>query len=168
MAGKYYFDGRGCVGWVSYFTEDWSGGVRGVRANLAQGTATDQWGTVDTPKNIECVAGSARDDDLRDGKGDNLLRGCDGDDKPRFGRGDDSAESGAGEDKFIFRGDVFGNDYVRAFENDVDLLKAENAPGFGVLDIVANGADTLVQWNGNEIRLNEVDASDITRNDFIF
>jgi Ca2+-binding RTX toxin-like protein len=153
---------------VRYRTEDWIGGVRGVRVNLAKETAKDQWGTIDTLKNIERVGGSATDDFLRDDNKDNWFDGEDGDDTLSFGRGNDGASGGAGADTFKFRGDVFGDNYIDDFEDGIDMLQILNAPDYASLTITPDGDDTLVQWNGNEVRLNNVTSTDITEDDFIF
>lgn len=168
LLGDDFFNGKGGWDTVRYWTEDWIGGIRGVRVNLANETAKDQWGTVDTLRNIERVGGSNTDDVMRDDKNDNWFDGEDGDDRLYFGRGEDGASGGAGADRFIFKGNNFGFDRIEDFEDGIDRLKIENAPDFAALTISQDGPDTLVQWNGNEVRLNNVTATDITADDFIF
>ena len=75
---------------------------------------------------------------------------------------------GAGADTFKVRGDVFGNNRIEDFEDGVDLLQIMNAPDFGALCVDQDGADTLVTWNGHEIRLQDTLSTDITEADFIF
>ncbi len=136
--------------------------------NLAKGTVRDEFGNRDTLKNIEEVRGTNQNDWFRDDKNDNWFSGEDGDDIFSFGSGNDGAWGGAGADTFKFRGDVFGDNYIEDFEDGVDMLQILNAPDFASLTITPDGADTLVQWNGNEVRLNNVTSTDITEDDFIF
>lgn len=168
MGGNDFFNGKGGFDTVRFDNRDSIGGVQGVKVNIAQGTARDARGNVDTFRNIEGVNGSNYDDVLRDDRNGNWLNGEDGDDRLYFGRGDDGAEGGGGADRFIFRGNNFGADHVVDFEDGIDRLKIEKASDFAALTISQDGPDTLVQWNGNEVRLNNVTATDITADDFIF
>lgn len=168
QGGDDFFNGKG--GWdaLRYDNQDWIGGVAGVMVNMAKGTARDSWGNVDRFKNIEGIDGSNYDDVLRDDRHDNFFNGNGGDDTLVFGRGNDTANGGDGADTFIYRGENFGFDRIWDFEDGIDLLRIKNAPDFAALTIVQDGADTLVQWNGNEVRLDNVTATNITADDFIF
>jgi len=168
LGGNDFINGKGGWDLLRFDARDWIGGVAGVKVNMAKGTARDSWGNTDRFKNIEGIDGSEHADVLRDDKNDNWLNGDGGDDKLYFGRGTDGAEGGAGADTFIFRGDSFGFDRISDFEDGVDLIMIQNAPDFGSLTITPDGIDTLVQWTGNEVRLNNVTSTDITEDDFIF
>ena len=168
LGGNDFFNGRG--GWdiVRFDDRDYLGGVQGVVVNMATGTARDAWGNTDTFTNIEEVRGSNFEDELRDDAGDNILRGEEGDDLLISRRGNDRFEGGLGADTFSFRGDNFGNDEVEDFEDGTDMLEVTGTGNFGALTIVDDGGDTLIQWNGNEIRLWNVSSADITADDFVF
>ncbi|MCB1355134.1 MAG: calcium-binding protein [Maritimibacter sp.] len=168
MLGEDFMNGKGDWDIVRYWSEDWVGGVRGVRVNLAKDKAKDQWGTVDTLKNIEHVGGTDTDDIFRDNAGDNWFDGEDGDDMFYFGRGNDGAQGGDGADTFIFNGDTFGFDRIEDFEDGIDMIRIKNAADFAALTISQDGSDALIEWNGNEVRLDDTTATDITADDFIF
>ena len=98
--------------WIDYWGEignssEW--GKRGVFVDLANNTAIDNWGYVDTFSEIEAVSGSNFDDVILGDEKRNRLDGQKGDDRLEGGLGDDELVGGAGKDT-LNGGD--GSDWV--------------------------------------------------------
>lgn len=103
---------------LSYTEDSFDGGLLlptgvGVTVNLTTGTATDNWGTIDTFDGIEGVQGSALNDTVTGnelnnfidgGKGDDIIAGLDGNDNLEGGLGNDTLLGGNGND-FLQGGD---------------------------------------------------------------
>lgn len=128
----------------------------GVSVNLAQGTGTDGFGSVDTLSNIEglwgsrfadqlfgnaganrllgdfgndTVSGDAGNDEIAGGRGNDSLAGGSGDDTLLGGSGDDTITSGTGNDVLI---GGTGNDVYRA-----------DQAGDVMVEFAGGGIDTL-------------------------
>jgi Ca2+-binding RTX toxin-like protein len=87
--------------WIDYWGEignssEW--GKRGVFVDLANNTAIDNWGYVDTFSEIEGVNGSNFADVILGDEKGNQLSGQKGDDRLEGGLGDDELVGGAGND----------------------------------------------------------------------
>ncbi|SFE33895.1 calcium-binding protein [Roseivivax sediminis] len=90
-----------------------SGGTRGIVADLNTGLVTDTFGDTDTLENIDEITGSDFNDEIAgDGSdnwligegGDDIIFGRGGNDFLEDGSGDDSLSGGAGDDFFDNRG----------------------------------------------------------------
>lgn len=84
------------------------------------------------------------------------------------GSGNDLLKGGTGKDRFIFHEANTGKDRIRDFSNS-DTIEIAGVSGYSdlTIDTVKRGANTLVEWNGNQIYLigvsvDQVDASDFT------
>lgn len=92
---------------ASYFTTEGDGGTqpltgRGVTVNLSTGTATDNWGNVDTLTSIEQITGSSMDDMLTGGLPANGSGPLDGYEGFRSMAGNDTVDGGAGFDRVMY------------------------------------------------------------------
>ncbi|NVJ90387.1 MAG: tandem-95 repeat protein, partial [Methylocystaceae bacterium] len=141
FAGDDYFDG----GAGDYDEIDYRGTseTSGVIVDLANDTATDQYGDIDTILNVERVRGSYYGDTILGNDVANRLRGYDGDDSLVGGLGDDTIDGGAGVDWLQGDGgaDVFNftsstdsdlNNYdtIVDFEDGVDTINLDGAAGY--------------------------------------
>jgi 2',3'-cyclic-nucleotide 2'-phosphodiesterase (5'-nucleotidase family) len=107
------------------------------------------------------------DDILRGGAGEDIARGGNGADTILCGTGDDIAIGGNDNDIFALgkgRGDVV----IRDFKDRVDKLSLLGGGRFNGLSIEDMGNSTMIS-RGNDVMaiLRGVDASDITRADFV-
>ncbi len=154
FGGNDYFHGRGGRDEVSYHNDDNLGGTSGIVANMGAGTVVDGFGSVDQLVSIERLRGTDYDDSYidRNGKSD-YFRAGDGADTMVFRGGDDVArlDNDGDVDTIIFRGDAFGDNEIRGFDDGIDLIQIENAPSFADLTLTVINGDTLVEWNGNSI-----------------
>ena len=89
-----------------------SGGDRGVVADLSAGSATDTFGNTDTLANIERLRGSAFDDELTGDSGANRLRGEEGNDVLVGKAGADELIGGDGQDVFKWNSSSEGAETV--------------------------------------------------------
>lgn len=112
--------GGGFNNTVSYFEEEWEAPAptHGVFVNLADQTATDNWGGQDTLTNIRSVRGSMLNDTLTGDDQDNSLQGEAGNDVLDGSAGRDWLEGGDGDD--TLQGGI-GNDGLNGGEGN-DLL----------------------------------------------
>lgn len=122
-AGNDTVDGRSGFDIVSFTIIE-----GGVRVNLKQGVAWDQFGGRDLLKHIEGVAGTGFDDSLRGDAGDNLF-------EP--GGGVDTIFGGGGKDTVVFSGspvevDLAQGSATKFWEDTEDTLLRgiENVSGF--------------------------------------
>lgn len=162
--GNDKFNGKGGRDGVSYRNDEDQGGYFGIKANLKKGVVIDGFGDRDKLKNIENVDGTDYDDKFVDNNNDNYLRGRDGDDMFCITGGNDYIRTGEGADEIIFKGSNFGSNTIEDFEDGVDKLRIENA-NFSDLNISQDGSDTLIEYNGNFVRLDDFTATDFTQND---
>ena len=80
FAGNDFIDGESGNDVLRYDLDAEYGGILGVEVNLAQQTAIDGFGDVDTVKNIYEVRGTQFNDTMLGGDGEDRLIGGDGDD----------------------------------------------------------------------------------------
>ncbi|MBY6135139.1 hypothetical protein KUV61_04820 [Nocardioides marinus] len=169
LQGNDFFHGRGGFDTIRYDRDDRQGGFEGVMVNLGKGTAIDGFGNRDTFKSIEGVRGSNYDDVLKDSGIDNWLSGRDGDDVICVDNGNDTLEGGSGADVFQFKSKSFGDNTIRDFEDGVDMIEILHAKRFSQLTIEDTGdGAALVSYRGSSITVDNVSASDLTADDFIF
>ncbi|MEY8801452.1 hypothetical protein AB9K35_14140 [Leisingera sp. XS_AS12] len=169
LQGNDFFHGRGGFDTIRYDRDDRQGGFEGVMVNLGKGTAIDGFGNRDTFKSIEGVRGSNYDDVLKDSGIDNWLSGRDGDDVICVNNGNDTLEGGSGADVFQFKSKSFGDNTIRDFEDGVDMIEILHAKRFSQLTIEDTGdGAALVSYRGSSITVDNVSASDLTADDFIF
>lgn len=92
--------------------------------------------------NDSVVAGAGDDIILGDG-GDDVIRAGKGDDIINGGEGNDSLSGGQGADEFIFDGN-FGDDLVKGFDADEDVLSFLNIAPADLLVTEVNGGTLIV------------------------
>ena len=105
------------------------------------------------------------------GAGADVLRGGSGDDRLAGRGGDDLLEGGAGADVFVFDTPAGGDDRIVDFEDGLDQIEIAAAAGaadISDLTIIQDGADTLVTFATESIRLLDTDAALIGASDFHF
>ncbi|EEE37350.1 5'-nucleotidase [Rhodobacteraceae bacterium KLH11] len=114
---------------------------------------------------IENVIGSDDGDVIIGSNQDNKLNGADGNDVLNGEGGDDLLIGGEGNDTFVFEGE-FGNDTVQDFQSGFDQLDFGDFEG--PLNIVQDGADAVLSFaSDNSVRLQGINASDLTDDDFV-
>ncbi|OGB58099.1 MAG: hypothetical protein A2503_07505 [Burkholderiales bacterium RIFOXYD12_FULL_59_19] len=148
--------GDGLSDMASYYADanDPAGApTQGVVANLALGTASDNWGGTDTLIAIENLYGSALADTLIGNAGNNFLTGAEG---------NDTLTGGAGSDNFMLRNDLVGNhdssvdtitdfavgnggDQLSLNTTFVNYTAGANPFATGHVRLVQSGGDTLVE-----------------------
>ena len=161
------FNGKGGTDLLDYRNDEFQGGLDGIEVNVKKGTVRDGFGSTDTFKNIESFRGTGEKDVFKDHKGDQSYFGRNGNDRFELAKGNDYVEAGSGADKFIFKGKSFGNDTLNDYdEADGDTLEIQKLKKFNELTITQTGDDTLVEWNSSSILLRNVEATDITAEDF--
>ncbi|UMA67184.1 hypothetical protein LVO79_19165 (plasmid) [Roseivivax marinus] len=128
---------------------------------------------VDGGAGADFLAGGGRNDTIDGGSGNDTINGGDGSDLIR---------GGIGADVFVWNsGDRGAVDIVEDFELGTDqilLVGVTNAPGTGlagklealdITDVTVEGQDAArLSYNGQEIYLLDVAASDLTLSDFEF
>ncbi len=130
----------------------------------------------DTYTDVENLFGSQHNDNLRGDSGDNFIWGHGGNDVLNGRAGNDTLQGGTGGDMFVFV-DQFGQDKVSDFTLSetgeiINLSLINSITDFS--DLVSNhlsynGGHALIDdGNGNTIQLNNVDASQLTQDDFLF
>ena len=115
--------------WIDYWGEIGNSsawGKRGVFVDLANNTAIDNWGYVDTFSEIEAVSGSNFADVILGDEKRNSFNGQKGDDRIEGGKGDDELVGGAGNDT-LNGGD--GTDWVSFWldPNSADFISMKGA-----------------------------------------
>ncbi|MHA1129008.1 MAG: M10 family metallopeptidase C-terminal domain-containing protein, partial [Alphaproteobacteria bacterium] len=135
-------------------------------ANVLKGNAGND--TLLGSRGKDTLRGGVDKDVLKGGKGKDDLIGGKGKDKLTGGKGNDTLEGNKGVDKFIFKtGD--GNDTVTDFQDGIDLIKITGgANSFADLIVTQSGADTVITFSNVSVTLENIAASDITADDFIF
>lgn len=121
----------------------------------------------------DVLDGGDGDDRLTGNQGDDVLRGARGRDLLLGGGGEDNMTGGGGRDVFIFQNER-GQDVITDFEVGVDLINFAKRT-FGSRDVTfldlefsQDGADAIIRDRGLEIRLEGVNASLLSHDDFIF
>ena len=89
-----------------------------------------------------------------------------GNDRIIGGTGNDTLTGGTGPDVFVFA-EGNGKDVITDYEAGFDRLQFN---GLKSSDLSASqkGSDTVIVADGLEIRLSDVDLSDLTASDFVF
>ncbi len=104
-------------------------------------------------------------DILSGNSGANTLNGQAGDDVLNGEGGNDILIGGAGNDTFVFEGD-FGNDTIQDFQAGFDRLDFGDFDG--PLNVSQDGADVVLSFaSDNSVRLEGVNASDLSDDDFV-
>ncbi|MCI4661016.1 MAG: Ig-like domain-containing protein [Neomegalonema sp.] len=118
----------------------------------------------------DLVNGGADDDLLFGDDGDDRILGGNGDDRIEGGRGDDFMNGAAGADVFVFESGDTGSDTIRFYHDGVDRFDFTNSnvANFADLTFVQDGADALIMFDGNQIRLQGRSIEDLDESDFIF
>lgn len=174
-------------------TVDFSGEFGGVTVNLATDRAETAYGR-EAVVSIENVIGSRYDDTIAGDSGANELDGGRGNDIINGGRDTDILTGGQGRDIFVFENDFdrpfgyserHGQDIITDFEVGMDRIdlsgtiadKSAAALQKGQNDLFYmessnNGKDTIIYTQngteGDSIYLIDVEAGDLSTNDFIF
>lgn len=173
------FGGAG-IDWASWAGDRAAGGTRGVTVNLAGGTATDGFGTLDTLATIENVELTAGRDTVTGDSAANTILAGDGADSVDAGAGADVIEGGAGNDVLAGRGardrfvfvEGWGTDRITDFR--ADLSETLDFTGHAFVDartdlrITQSGADVLVRSGADTIRLSGIDLAELTDANFLF
>ena len=116
------------------------------------------------------IWGGAGNDTLHGRSGDDTLYGQDGDDHLWGNGGDDQLWGQAGADTFRFEAG-WGQDTIGDWEDGTDrmLFFGTAVPaGFDDLLISQDGADTLITWSGQSIRLADTHNTTLDAHDFLF
>ncbi len=120
----------------------------------------------------DVLKGGNGNDRLLGGNGNDSLRGEKGDDFLAAGKGRDHLFGGQGSDVFMFNDIALqGYNRIADFEDGVDMISLRNSSGFSGVKIEAQnaGADTLLTFTGGtRVLLQNIDAGDITVDDFNF
>ena len=104
-------------------------------------------------------------DVLSGNSGANTLNGQAGDDVLNGEGGDDILIGGAGNDTFVFEGG-FGNDTIQDFQAGFDQLDFTDFGG--PLNVEQDGNDVVLSFaTDNSVRLQGVNATDLTDDDFV-
>ncbi|RME14647.1 MAG: hypothetical protein D6801_08885, partial [Alphaproteobacteria bacterium] len=168
LDGADVLKGGGGTDWTIYDQDARFGGSAGVRVDLGGGFAIDGFGARDRLVSVEAAVGTQSGDTFIDNGGNNTFYGLGGDDSFQLSQGTDTLYGGTGADTFTFVGPDFGADTIGDFEDGTDMLEIADAPGFAALTISVDGADMLIEWNGNSIRLLGQAGATIDANDFFF
>jgi Ca2+-binding RTX toxin-like protein len=99
------------------------------------------------------IDGGAGNDTLWGSAGADLLHGGTGDDVLFGGGGDDLLRGGAGSDGFQFAAQGGGADTIEDFDYAVDRIQLFGAQSLGEVAIIQSGADFVLDWHGQAIRL---------------
>ena len=107
-------------------------------------------------------------DTLNGGNGNDTLNGDAGWDVLNGGAGNDFLFGGSGNDTFVFS-DSGDRDTITDFEDGLDtIVIANGATSFAQVSVNDAGADTILQFNGTQVTLANVDHTLIGSDDFSF
>lgn len=167
-SGADVYDGGPDRDYIDYFFSE-----GGVNIDLALDTASGGWAEDDTVRNFEDIGGSRDYDDVLLGDAvANFMRGYGGNDILNGRGGDDELGGGRGNDTFVYL-DGFGNDIIRDFRADEDILDFSDLSALNSFaDVMAAaeqvGANTVITVGENSITLNNLDMSELDADDFFF
>lgn len=123
----------------------------------------------------DIVYGEAGNDLLNTATGNDTIFGGTGDDRINAGDGNDRMSGGTGSDTFVFNTFNRGErDVITDFEIGIDTLRMAYISGgteavkLSRLDIRQWGEDTVISWKGHQIVLEDITATDLTTQDFLF
>lgn len=180
--GADYLDGGEGTDTISYASS-----LQGVYASLANPTHNNRWRDTDSVgdayQNAENLTGTNFSDKLignnsdnliigRDGNdtlisglGNDVVRGKNGADMLLGGVGDDKLIGGNGADTFIFK-DNWGNDVIKDFEDDIDVLKFHGMQMDEVEDAFDHatevGSDVLFQFDDStSVRVKNISLAEL-------
>jgi len=162
LQGDDVINGRGGFDIVRYDRDINRGGEDGVRVNLANGTARDGFGNIDTLKNIEGVRGSDQRDRLNGDNNENYIDGRGGNDIINGNGGDDYLRGNSGGDKFVFSGNGFGHDIISDYDlNEADRIEIKKANSFSDLTVTQVDEGALVEFGSNSVLMEGWNANDV-------
>ena len=119
----------------------------------------------------DTIGGGDGDDRIEGYGGRDAIEGGAGNDVIDGGRGDDMLTGGLGADRFLFEGRA-GNDTVADFTIGEDLFVVDGRPDrFNELTITSNAdGDAVVSWGNGQasVTLVGVAAADLSASDFLF
>lgn len=136
--------------------------------------------TLDGGSGHDTLAGNAGDDTLYGKSGRDILQGGEGDDTLYGGVGSDTLEGGqgndilvggAGRDTFTFYQNSDDHDVIEDFVLGEDSLYLPDIDGdFDMIDLTQDGDNTVLSIPTKEfsVTLENVDASDLDEDDFVF
>jgi Ca2+-binding RTX toxin-like protein len=146
-----------------------------VTVDIAAGTATgDASVGTDTFTGVSRVRGSNFNDTISGGSGNNFLEGQNGNDRLDGRGGNDTLTGGNNADTFVYAngyGADIVNDFSQAQSDKVDLKGVSAVNDFADVQAIMSqsGANTLIDFGGgNTLTLNNVTATNLTANDFLF
>ena len=123
---------------------------------------------LDGQMGMDKLYGGEGDDALTGGAGVDRLFGGDGDDRLSGGQDNDRLTGGEGADRFVFDANI-GNDIIDDFEDGVDAIEFMiEAFGFDDLAISQDGDDAVIETEGGQIRILDMDAANLDESDFQF
>ncbi|WP_168733023.1 calcium-binding protein [Aliigemmobacter aestuarii] len=129
-----------------------------------------QWGddSMVGGRGWDVLLGGAGDDVLSGGNGRDRIFGGEGNDTITGGNGRDRLDGGDGADHFVFAPGA-GRDRIVDFEDGLDLIVfTGGVQSFDDLTIRQRGDDVRVFHSGGFIEVKDVQASDLTADDFLF
>ncbi len=137
-----------------------------AQVNAPEGATLDQvFGFENINGSNNAGSPNGGNDILSGNSGSNTLNGQAGDDVLNGEGGDDILIGGAGNDTFVFEGD-FGNDVIQDFQVGFDRLDFGDLGG--PLNVAQDGDDVLLSFaSDNSVRLQGVNAGDLTEDDFV-
>ncbi|MEL6700439.1 MAG: calcium-binding protein, partial [Pseudomonadota bacterium] len=118
--------------------------------------------------------GEAGDDFLGGGSGDDQMDGGTGNDTLNGGEGRDRMTGGDGSDVFVFNTFQSGElDWITDFEIGVDQMRMkfveDRFEGLEIRNVTVEGQSyAQITYDNHRIRLEDVDADDLSESDFIF
>lgn len=115
------------------------------------------------------IQGGGGNDKIHGGTGDDVIHGGDGDDNLYGNADNDILTGGSGADTFHFDS-ASDHDTITDFTDQQDIIsiKKSNIDEFSDLIITQDGADTLITFGDDSIRLLNTDIATIDANDFNF
>jgi serralysin len=156
-----------------------------VTVDLSKGYAIDGFGDRDSIKNIEevngtrfsdTIIGNNKDNKLRGGEGNDILKGNGGTNDYLEGQvGNDTLFGTKGtDDLFAFRergGRNLGTDRVKTFTDGEDKILFRGFDGIDSkadLKITQSGTDVLIDFGHGKLVLDDIKVAKLTSSDFIF
>lgn len=172
LSGADHFDGGDGFDDLDYKNDYDQGGMDGIKVDAAAQTVRDGFGFTDTYENIERINGTEFRDNFVDDDSDMYYDGRDGDDVFRVRGGDDTLRGREGADEFRFIGTEFGNNVIRDWEKNVDIVSINKLTNMSQLNIYQDGDDAIVEFTRfathSTIEFRDTDVSELTDDVFGF